>query len=106
VYGSPTVRHEARLAASTFRVLDASVGRKLFVELRLKIPHRFLYCFTSGQTKRAEHPSAFIATPPRDSQSFGPYQFAGRSFLGLMIHRASQGGHDNCTLTKRAGNSV
>ena len=67
------------------RVLGAGVGRKLFVELLLKIPRHFIgkICQWARQ-KGSKHPSAFGATPPHDALVLRPVPIWGRTFLVII----------------------
>ena len=55
-------------------VIGANMRGKLFVALRLKVPHHFIERFPGGRARRVEDPGAFGATKAPKTLLFNPYQ--------------------------------
>ena len=53
------IRMSSAFLALGFWVFSANMGCKLFVALQLEVPQRFIERFTSGRTRRVEHPATF-----------------------------------------------
>ena len=69
----------------------------------MQISHKFVECVSSEWDRRIKHPVAFRAAPPHNALSFDPYQFAGGTFLALMMHTALTSGYENSTAHNRQG---
>jgi len=57
------------------------MGGKLFVALRLEVPHQFIKGFASERIRRGEHPNAFGAAPTMNTAFVDPYKLACRTPL-------------------------
>jgi len=67
----------ALLGSGIPRVIGANMGCKLFVALRLEVPHHFIKGIAGGRAGSVEHPSTSGATKTSKAFFFDPYQLAG-----------------------------